>query len=541
MRHPLSHTHRPPRLPQHAAVICLASLTILGCRPERPRDGILVVALSSDPGHLNPAITTQGGVHTASTLLYDGLVALDENLQPIPELAKSWSIEDNGARYRFQLRRDVRWHDGQPFTSADVKFSFDSVLLRFHARTRASLGAALASVDTPDDSTVEFRFKRPYALLLQQLNVVEAPMVPRHVFENTDPATNPATRAPIGTGPFRFVSYAPDAEIRYAANRDYFGAKPGLDQIVMRIVPDAGMQVIALEAGEVDWLFGVPGPDRARLTANPAIRMMASSVSPGGSNCVNTLAFNLDRPLFHNPAVRRAIAHALDRSGFVDRITYGNGRAATKPISSRLEVAQAPDLAYPAFDTLAAGRLLDSAGWQAGSGGIRAARGVRGIDNGTRLSFGFTHMPSLQPYGDLLRAQLRRVGIDLRLQSLEPAVFADALFKERAFDTGIISYCNGTDPEIGVRRMYVSSNIAPVPFSNAAGYRNAAVDSLFDAARATLDPAERRRLYREIQLLVLRDLPYLSLVETVDTRAYRTRCSGFQGGAHFAATARCGP
>lgn len=108
MRLPLSHAHRPPRLPQHAAVICLAALTILGCRPERPRDGILVVALSSDPGHLNPAITTQGGVHTASTLLYDGLVALDEKLQPIPELAKSWSIEDNGARYRFQLRRDVR-------------------------------------------------------------------------------------------------------------------------------------------------------------------------------------------------------------------------------------------------------------------------------------------------------------------------------------------------------------------------------------------------------------------------------------------------
>ena len=526
---------------RRAFLLTFAALALPACRPTAPPEGTLIVALSSDPGHLNPAITTQGGVHTASALLYDGLIALAETLQPVPALARSWTIEDSGRRYRFHLRTGVRWHDGQPFTSADVKFSFDSVLLRFHARTRASLGAALASVEAPDDSTVEFRFKRPYPLLLQQLTVGEAPMVPRHVFANTDPATNPATRSPIGTGPFQFVSYQPDREIRYAANRDYFGSKPRLGRIVIRILPDPGMQMIALEAGEVDWVFGVPGPDRTRLAANPAIRMVQSSIGAGGSNCVNTLAFNLDRRLFQDLRVRRAVAQAVDRAAFVDRITYGGGRASAKPISSQLEIARADDLSYPAFDTSAAGRLLDSAGWRLNGDGIRVAHNVPGIDNGARLTFGFTHMPPLQPYGDLLRAQLRVVGIDLRLQSLEPAVFADVLFKERAFDTGIISYCNGTDPEIGVRRMYVSSNIAPVPFSNAAGYRNAVVDSLFDAARATLDPDERRRDYRSIQLQVLRDLPYLSLVETVDTRAYRTRCSGFQGGAHFAATARCGP
>lgn len=516
-------------------------LLLAGCSGEAPHAGVLVAALSSDPAHLNPAITTQGGLHTAASLLYDGLVALDEEVRPVPALAERWSIEDGGRRYRFHLRRGVRWHDGQPFTAADVKFTFDSVLLRFHARTRASMGAALAAIEAPDDSTVVFQFHQPYAVLLQQLNMVEAPILPQHRYANTDPISNPTNRAPVGTGPFRFVSYRPDVEIQYEANPDYFGGKPAIDRIVMRVIPDAGMRVVALEAAAVDWLFDVPGADRARLAARDEIAFLPSVVSPGGSNCINTLAFNLDRTLFRDRRLRLAVAHAIDREAFVERIEFGGGRVPLGPISSRITIARAPGLAFPAYDTVAAGRLLDTVGWRRGRDGIRVARGVPGVEDGSRLAITFTHMPAMQPYGDLLRAQLRVVGIELELRALEPSVFVVALFTERSFDTGIISYCNGTDPEIGVRRMFVSSNILPVPFSNAAGYRNPVMDSLFDAARTTLDSSARRELYRHIQELGIRDLPYLSLVETETTRAYRTRCRDFHGGAHFAASARCDP
>jgi peptide/nickel transport system substrate-binding protein len=143
-------------------------------------------------------------------------------------------------------------------------------------------------------------------------------------------------------------------------------------------------------------------------------------------------------------------------------------------------------------------------------------------------------------YGDLLRAQLRAVGIDLRVVGLEQAVFAQTVFTARDFDTAIASYCNGTDPEIGVRRQLVSSNVAPVPFSNMAGYRNRTVDSLFDRAASALAADERRRLYREIQEIVVRDQPYVWLVETLSTHAYSTRCRGFGTTSHFAATATCG-
>ncbi|HUG37298.1 MAG TPA: hypothetical protein VML54_10135, partial [Candidatus Limnocylindrales bacterium] len=125
------------------------------------------------------------------------------------------------------------------------------------------------------------------------------------------------------------------------------------------------------------------------------------------------------------------------------------------------------------------------------------------------------------------------------LEPLDPPVFVDAVFTRRDFDLAIISYCNGTDPQIGVRRQYASGSIGPVPFSNAAGYSNPTVDSLFDAAASTIDFDTRRALYGRIQEIAVRDLPYIWLVESEVTRAHRRRCSGFGRAAHFAATARC--
>ena len=524
--------------------VALAAATACSSDPAtRGAPATLVVAIGADPGQLNPAITTNGSVHAAADFLYDGLVALDDSLRPVPALAVRWDIEQGGARYRFHLRQHVRWHDGHPFTAADVAYTFNEVLLRFHARTRASMSPTLAAVRAVDDSTVVFEFRRPYAPLLQQLDVSEAPIIPRHLFAGHDPLHVSANLAPVGTGPFRFVSYTPHGDIHYVSNAQYFGGVPHLQGIVLRTIPDNETQVAALEAGEVDWLFSVPGPARQRLAANARIRVVHSSLSLGGSNCITTLGFNLDRPMFTDLRLRKAIAHAVDRPQFVERVLFGSGRAADAPISSAIRFAHASDIAVPAHDPVAAARLLDASGWRRGMGGMRGMRvahGVKGIADGTALTIGFKGMPTQMAYGELLRAQLRVVGIDVRLEPLEPSTFAAAVFSDRDFDTAIGAYCNGTDPEIGVRRMYVTSSIAPVPFSNMAGYRNATMDSLFDRAASAIDVVERQRLYHEIQAIAVRDQPYVWLVETENTQAYAARCSGFTALAHFAASAQCG-
>ncbi|MBA3801106.1 MAG: ABC transporter substrate-binding protein [Geodermatophilaceae bacterium] len=500
------------------------------------------MAIGSDPGHLNPAITTSGATHTASELIYNGLVGLDENLKPIPELAESWTIEGDGVQYTFKLRDGVTWHDGMPFTSADVKFTFEQVLLKLHSRTRSSVGPALDGIDTPDAMTVIFRFKQAYAPLLQQLDVTEAPIVPQHIYEGTDPAENPANAAPIGTGPFAFVSYAPDSEIRLKRNEAYWApGLPKLDEVVMRVIAETGSQVIALEKGEVDWIWGVPGPDEERLDADPEIELLRTDRNPGGSNCIMTVSFNLDHPILQDLRVRQAIAHAVDRQQIVDNILFGQGRVATAPISSGIAWAHADDVVLPAYDRAAAMALLDQGGWKAGANGKRVAAGVTGVEDGTPLTLDFLHFPSFSRYGELLRSQLGEVGIDLTLVPLEPPVFAETVFTNRDFDTNVISYCNGPDPEIGVRRMFDSAQIGPVPFSNAAGYRDSAVDALFTEAQQTIELAARGEIYRRIQETVAAAQPYVWLVETSGVRAYRSPCQGFLPYAQFAEAATCAP
>lgn len=545
------------------ALLAIAALVLAACPTDEPdapdpddtpdveepasdddevvRGGTLNVALSSDPGQLNPAITTSGAVHFATHLLYNGLVDLDEDLEPVPELAESWEIEDDGATYVFHLREDVVWHDGEPFTSADVRYSFEEVLTEFHARTAASVGAVLEEIETPDDHTVIFRFEHPYAPLLQQLDVGEAPIVPRHVFEGTDPLENPANMEPVGTGPFQFVSYTPDSEIVLERNPDYFRGDdwPFLDRVVMRIIPDAGSQIVALEGGEVDWVWRVPGPDLERLDADPEIELVGTFRGAGAVNCPMTMTFNLERPTFQDVTTRTAIAHAIDREQFVERVLFGAGRVPTAPIHSAMEWAHADDVQLPEFDRARAEELLDEAGWVREDDGTRVAQDVDGVENGTPFEIDFLHFPTFVEYAELLRAQLREVGIEVEMRTLEPPVFVETVFTERDFDTNIISFCQGPDPEIGVRRQVDSDNIGDIPFSNAAAYRNDRVDEIFQEALLTVDRDERAELYREYQHIVAEELPYFWITEPEFTVGHRAECEGFKPYSHFAEAAFC--
>ena len=491
------------------------------------RGGTLVIALSDDPGHFNPGITTGFNVHAVTGSIFNGLVELDDNANPHPDLAESWEVSDDSTRYTFHLAEGVRWHDGEPFTAADVKFTFENILLNFHSRTRGGLSGILHSIETPDDATVVFNFIQPYAALLQRLNSTEAPILPKHIYEGADDVqTAEANLTPVGTGPFKLESYDIDNEITLVRNDDYFKeGLPYLDRVVMRVIPDQNTQVLALEEGEVDYIWRVPGGDIERLSGDDSIALHNINSGPGGGFCIPTLTFNSDREVFSDLRVRQAIAHAVNRDQLVAQVLFGQGRAATGPINSQMAFAYSDDVTSYPYDVDRANALLDEAGYA--SDGTRFT-----ID---LLVFSFGVFPK---YGEVMRQNLAEVGIDVEVMPLDRSAFIPRVFGERDFDANIISYCNNTDPSIGVARMYVSSNIGDIPFSNGAAYVNPHIDVLFDAAASTPDIGQRGELYGEIQKVLTAELPYLWLVEIQFTAGSGANVGGLQpNSGHVAETA----
>ncbi|MGH9225539.1 MAG: ABC transporter substrate-binding protein [Acidimicrobiales bacterium] len=519
---------------------------------EQPvRGGTLVVALDGqDPGSLNPAVTSNGGVHTASEPMFNGLVGLDKDGKPVGELAENWTIESNGSVYRFTLRQGVTWHDGRPFTADDVKFTFDNALLKFHSRTSASMNAARVAVETPDPRTVIFRFPNPYAPLLQQLNVTEAPIIPKHVYESCSDISTvagcPANKAPVGTGPFKLESYNTN-EIRMVRNPSYFRqGLPYLDALVERFIPDQGTKTLALQRHEVDWAWTVQGPDLASLRADRGITLADAARGPGGGNCVLTIAFNLKPAdgrtnFFADVRVRQALWAATNRQQAYDQIQFGQGKVSAQPINSAIAVAKTTGITLPAFDVNRAKTLLDQAGWRDESG-TRVARGVAGVPDGTQFKIDYHGFAGPQiEYGQALKQQWKAVGIDVETKQEDNPTLSANVFRDRQFDTASISYCNEADPLIGVRRQYHSTQVSTTAFTNASGYSNADMDRLWDASTIEVDATKRTQQFQQIQELAVRDLPYIWMAESANTRAWNSACTGFniQNTGLFAEAAYC--
>ncbi len=485
------------------------------------RGGTAVVVMNADPGPLNPAITTAGGTHTVTDQIFNGLVGLDDNLNPVPELAARWQVSADGKMYTFTLQPNVMWHDGQPFSSADVKFTFEQGLLKFHARTKAALEGVLDGIDAPDPGTVVFRFKQPYGPFLQRLDVVEASIIPKHIYDSKDLEKDPATAKPIGTGPFKFTEYIKGDHVTLDRNTTYFkkdvrGAQlPYLDKAILRIIPNTTTAVQALEQGEVDYLGSVPGSDLARLQKNSSLTLVQGFGGSGGSVCQDVLIPNLAKKPFDTVEGRRAFSTAIDRQFIVDQVYFNQGVPSTGPISSQMAWAYTQQVHHYPFNVAQANQSLDQAGYAKGA-------------DGTRLTVTFTHAASYAKLGEALREQLKAVGINLQLETLDVNAANDKVFVKKDFDMGVASYCNGSDPEVGVRRVYVSSNIGPILFSNGAGYKNPKIDQLFDQGAAQTDRAERAKTYAQIQQILTDDVPYFWIVDTQGYRAYRATYKGFR-------------
>lgn len=495
------------------AIIFAQMFFLVSARGSAPKHGgIVVVAIATDPGGLNPAVTTQGGVHLICGSIFSGLVAQDFALNPVPDLAERWEVSTDGRTYTFHLARQALFHDGAEVTSQDVRFTFEELLLKYHSRTRTSIGDNLRRIITPDPKTVVFEFNRPYAAFLQLIDVTNAPIMPRHLYEGSDPLTSPHNTKPVGSGPFKLAEWLKGDHITLIRNESYFKkGKPYLDRVVYRVMPAASMAAIAFEKHEVDYILNLSPLDVKRFENMRGV--VVSNKGREGFATVETLIPNLTRAPLSNLSVRRAMAHAIDKKFLVDKILLGMGAPATGPVSSMLGWAYNAHVEKYEHDPARANQLLDEAGYP------RRADGVR-------FRLRFVHAPSYGKVAEAVRDQLHEVGIAIDLQLLEFSAAVDMVYVKKDFDLGFASFENGPDPDVGVKRTVVSSNIGPIPFSNGAGYRNRRVDELFSLASSELDRARRGALYFEAQDILVRDLPYFWLYEPKSSVAYR---DGLQG------------
>jgi peptide/nickel transport system substrate-binding protein len=499
-----------------------AALAVAGHGARAAEPTRLVGVLEETPSIINPAITAVISSYCAGTPVYNALTHIKPDGTIQPELAESWETSPDGKTITFRLRHDVLWHDGQKFTAADVRFSLQNGNGKLHPWGRGAF-RSVASIDTPDDYTVVLHLSEPSAALMFGTDAACGAILPRHIWEGSDILKNPRNLAPIGTGPYKFVELRPGDRVRYVRNDKYFVKdQPYFDELVLRIIPDPPARVAAFENREVDTIYmnALPFSEAPHLATEPGVTVRRTNLRGAGFMGI----FNVRSKPYSDVRVRQAIAHAIDRGFIRDNVDKGFTIRMLGPVPPASPLYN-PDLKDYDFDPALANRMLDDAGFPKDA-------------NGTRFAFRFLFPAAdagVTRMGDVIRQNLSAVGIDVRLQPLDRAALVQRGYVALEFDMLCESYGLGPDPDIGVERLYNSHNIfhPPVPYTNASGYVNPAVDALFDEQRVQLDFNKRKDLYARIQELIWADVPVLPMFSYEGPNAFRnTVVTGLYEGSY---------
>ncbi|GGD89212.1 ABC transporter substrate-binding protein [Caballeronia grimmiae] len=489
--------------PLAIAALFLAGLSSVHAQTPK-RGGTLTVIAQPEPVILTAALSTSSPTGIFSTNVFDGLIEYDNAFHLKPGLAVKWAFSPDGKTLTLNLRQGVKWHDGKPFTSADVKWTLENVWKKYHPRNQA-LFANAESVDTPDDYTVIVHFSKPSLAVLSSLNSNGAQVLPKHLYEGTDILNNPYNNKPVGTGPFIFRKWVKGDYILLERNPDYWDkGKPYLDKVIYRVIPDGGARTAALEKGEVQYapLSPVPARDAQRLAKLPTLK-----VDTKGYEWLSPWLFldiNNERPQLKDARVRQALYLAIDRNAYNRVVWSGFGKPAVSPVVSTLTEFFEPNVPQYPYDVAKANALLDQAGYKAGA-------------NGTRFKLTIDYLP----YGDeflrsaeFIKQAFKRIGIDADIRNQDTPTYTRRIYGDRDYDVTIQWYAGFSDPQVGVTREYQSDSIGKnIPFTNGSGYRNAQVDQWIREAQASGDQAERVKLFKQFQRQVQTDLPSLPLLE----------------------------
>jgi peptide/nickel transport system substrate-binding protein len=464
--------------------------------------GTLSTILTPEPPILVLGVNNQGPTQTAASKIFEGLLQYSFKLEPLPLLAKSWSLSDDKKSYTFKLQENVTFHDGQPFTADDVIFSITKFQTELSPRAR-TIFAKIKEATSPDPLTVVFTLDSPFDPFILMFDVAVAAIVPKHIYDGTDYRTNPANQHPIGTGPFQFVEWQRGNFIRMKRFDQYWvKGQPYLDEIIYNIIPDSQSRGLALQTGKVQLTqandiepFDVP---RFKKMANLEVELKGWEYSsPISWIEVNTRVKPLD-----DVRVRQAISHALDRNFILNKLWFGIGKVATGPIASTTRFYDPKVAKLQAYDPNKAKELLDAAGLKPNAKGVR-----------------FTIKQLALPYGEVwmrlaeyFRTALGHVGIEVVLETTDAGAWAKRI-GDWDYETSTNFVSQYGDPTLGVERTYVSTNIKKITFTNTGGYSNPKIDALFTTARESADAEVRAKAFSEIQAILCEEIPQIWLME----------------------------
>lgn len=487
-------------------LMCLAAAFVISTAAyaDPVSGGRANVIVQPEPPGLMMGLVQNGPTQMVAGNIYEGLLRYDTALKPMPQLAESWTISDDGLTYTFKLHKNVKWHDGEPFTSADVVFSADVFLRETHPRLRASL-THVESITAPDDDTVVFKLKEPFGPFIGIFEVGTMPMIPKHIYEGTDYQANPANNTPIGTGPFKFKEWVKGSHILLVKNEDYYeDGKPYLDEIYYHIIPDAAARAVAYETGVVDILPGgsIENFDVTRIKDLPN----TCSTDKGWEffGPLSWLWLNNREGPTSNKLFRQAVMYAMDRNFAKDALWNGFGKVATGPVSSSTRF-YSDDVTQYDYNPDKAKELLKEMGYD--------GTPVRLLP----LPYGETW----QRWAEAIKQNLEDVGIKVEIVSTDVAGWNQKI-SEWDYDLAFTYLYQYGDPALGVARTYISSNIAKgSPWNNVEGYENAEVDDIFAKAAVAVSPEERQKMYDEVQKKLVDDVPVAWLLELGFPTIYR--------------------
>ena len=490
-----------------AALAAVALFWGAGAVQAQTRGGTLNAIVQPEPPMLMLGLNQQGPTQYVAGKIYQSLLTYDHQLKPQPSLAKSWKASSDGLTYIFNLQSGVKWHDGKPFSAADVVFSVDKFLRETHPRGRLIINKYIESIKALNELTVEFKLKEPFSPFMSMFVVDNMPMLPKHIYEGTDFRNNPANQTPIGTGPFKFKEWKKGSHIILTRNPDYWKkGQPYLDEIVFRVIPDAASRAIAFEKGDVQVLRGgdVDNVDVKRIKALPNVEMTTK-----GWEMYAPLAFmsmNQRKPPFNNLKVRQAVMHAVNRKFVVDNIFFGMGKVATGPIASTTLFYDKNVPQYD-FNLKKARTLIQESGVNVGATTVKI--------------LAFPYGSAWDRLGEYTKQSLEQIGFKVELDPADAGGWAK---RTGDFDYDLtfnFTYQYG-DPALGVARHFLSTNsIKGSPFVNNQGYKNPKIDELFATAAASRLPELRQKLYSQAQSILVDEVANGVLFEIEYATFYR--------------------